>query len=357
MKKVLLLVIGLLLFVPTIKADSESALVLDNYNIEVDIKDDGQVDIKQSFNTTELDDQTDFSLKLSKNYNATASNFFEIPNYNDPNTKIDDIQYLVKLKDDQYYYIDYTIKSDDMIRQKQVISIIPILSYSRYTEYKNFKFKITYTDNNKIDIEKFKQESMLEGFELSEDGNTITGEQIAPIVKYYSGQDTDSPIIRFDAKIGELDINDINSLDNIFYAQGLIALVIITISFCKLITKNNVYNPIMIGLLIAEAVVFSIGLVSKSKDVSIIVEGILLVLFYSVFIGTISFGKQVPHIVIRIPILLFIFFHSFMMITGFTGGEFTMTKLLSFGMLYLSIFFVTIAYNLGKNIIINKNRS
>ena len=358
MKKIILLLIGLFLFIPTTKVFASSAIILDNFDIEITIKDKGEVDVKQKFSTSELDGFTEFSIPLSKNHVITDSNFMEVVDHLDPNTQIDDIAFLINLKDDQKYYLNYTIKSDNMVKQKQNISIIPLVSHSRYTEYKNFKFKIEYTENTKIDIEKLKQESKLEGFELYEEGNSIVGEQISSIIKDYQELQEKSPIIRFDAMIGGLDSVVSPSNFNAFKLQLAIMAMIIVVSLCKIITKNKVYNPFLIVLLIGQVIVFAYSMFTARDDMFMLLPLIFLIIVYGIFIASITFSKSIPSIVIRIPLILFIFFHSYMMFNGFNSGYNNTNISPQLFALYASIFAITCSYNVGNDLLLNKkNRS
>ena len=316
---ILLTIISLFMIYDNTYATEGKRVIFDEYTISVSFDDEEDaVIVEESFVAKSVPDGYDFSKEIYSEIYDFDSNYMIAPNYKvtyDPYN----IEYMVHFTEGETYYAKYKIKDKTVYKgDKYKINIKAPGCYGCTIDYKNFSFVIASTEENPVYIKDLVVESPND-FVIDEDGKTITG--------YINGDVFYSPSIEFEK---ESHYEKPISISNYsFYIILVIASALIFISLLKMITGNKVYDYMIIGLSVAEALIYFVSkaadnIHSVSEIPFIIPLGFCAVLYSAFFIGLFfkksdknyNKGQKAAEALAMTFAKLFVVVHSLVMISA-----------------------------------------
>ena len=206
MKKIFsLLIIFLSFFLLTNKvyADDElpegEFLSFDYYNVEITIDDSNKkISVVENFKTSEFPSFIEIG-EYYKEFNSDAhiveSNYLELPG-NERDIDVDDNNegfYKFELQANETYVMKYEINIKNGRNYEMPFNYLPVANKKHVTYYKNFDFKINYTNNNRITINMLKSKGNVHQFKMEDKNGAITGHSDSISYLY----DRDCPEISF----------------------------------------------------------------------------------------------------------------------------------------------------------------
>ncbi len=299
-----------------------SATSLDDYNVEIilDEESDGII-IKEKFKTNF--DELEGTVLFEKNFPRYAKLIDTNTGLILPETGFyDDNVTSFELENNTEYFINYEFKNNLPYGVKYKVDYKPVEFSGIPQLYNKFSFSIVTSENDPLTLSDISNNMYNdEDFTLGKDENIITG--------YYSNEEEpldDTIIISFMKTSHRKKTAIETALDYTLSVLRILVVVMIVLSLCKIITKNNVYNKVILTLMFVSIGIYVLSTIASAISYGpdgVISLGMFLFIlaFYSLFYYAAFFsGPQVP--VMGLFIKLFVIFHSYVFVivsTGFTN--------------------------------------